>query len=204
MPFFRWFLGFAVLITPFFAQAVAGEIHRASDGIVFSGTIKEGDFLKIKLALHSVDQKRIYLRSSGGLVSEALTIGKYLRQNGIETRLPADSTCASACVLVFSGGIIRTAHKSSQLVVHMGSGIFNEAALEKFDEMYEKYGTAGSAILASMFEQHAAKSTLNQANFLLQSGVSLRLLKIASDVHHLEGRVLTRKEARDLNVINSD
>lgn len=168
------------------------------------GEITDGDFNKVKRAFKGAKRKTLFLNSVGGLVNEALLIGNWLRDSGFETRLDRSSTCASACVLVFAGGVVRTAHPSSTIIVHMGSGLFNEEAINDFKNVYEEYGPAGTAMLASYVEQAAALITLKQVNFLLKSGVSISFLDVASSIHHLDGKELTRRQARELNLINVD
>lgn len=200
----QWILGLAVLALLVCGKANAASVHQFHGGVTLVGEITVGDFNKVKRALNRVRKKTLFLNSAGGLVSEALLIGNWLRDSGFETRLDRNSRCASACVLIFAGGIIRTAHPSSTIIVHMGSGLFNEDVINDFKNVYEEYGPAGSAILASIAEQRAALITLKQVNFLLKSGVSINFLDIASSVHHLDGKELTRSQALKLNLINAD
>ena len=197
-------MGIAVLILLFCGQANAAAVNQFYGGVTLVGEITDGDFDKVKAALIGAKKKKLFLDSAGGLVSEALLIGNWLRERGFETRIDRSSTCASACVLVFAGGIVRTAHPASTIIVHMGSGLFNEETINDFKNVYEEYGPAGSAMLASYVEQAAALITLKQVNFLLKSGVSISFLDIASRVHHLDGKELTRRQARELNLINAE
>ena len=53
--------------------------------------------------------KKIFLEldSNGGNVEAAINDGNFLRQKKITTIIPQDASCASACVLVFIGGVNR-------------------------------------------------------------------------------------------------
>jgi len=198
-----WILGFAILICSVANHSMAGSVSSFQGGVHFVGDIEEGDHAKIINALQNSNQKTLYLNSDGGVVTEAIQIGEDLRALGVETRLGKFSRCASACVLIFAGGVIRSAHSTSEIFVHMGSGIFNAEALAKFEEAYQEFGTAGSAVLASFFEQQAALMTLAQVQYLLKCGVSIRFLEVASEVHHHDGYKLPKTQAIELNLINS-
>lgn len=204
MPEFRRILGIAILVCCLAEQAVAGSVQSFKGGVQYYGDIESGDFAKVRTAIQRSAKKTLYLNSAGGLVDEALKIGAFVRAVGVETRLGRQATCASACVLVFAGGVIRSADETARIIVHMGSGIFNEEALAKFESIHGDFGAVGSAVLASYFEQQAALMTLAQVHFLLKSGISIRFLEIASGVHHMDGRQLSRSEAIELNLINAN
>jgi len=53
--------------------------------------------------------KKIFLEidSNGGNVEAAMNVGNFLRQKKITTIISRDASCASACVLVFIGGVNR-------------------------------------------------------------------------------------------------
>jgi hypothetical protein len=75
----------------------AGKVLR------FRGQITEG-FAEDVMSYGNFDYLLIE-RSDGGLISEALAAGTYLRRNGVATYL--DGTCASACVELYAGGTRR-------------------------------------------------------------------------------------------------
>ena len=140
----------------------------------------------------------------GGRVSEALAIAEFLKKRQANTNLRANATCASACVLIFAGGAVRTSHQTARLGVHMGSGLLNDGAIQRIRDVYAKHGPAGAAVIGSVYEQTAAISTLKKVNFFLSAGVSLRLLQLAASVDHLDIRWLTFAEAKDFNLVNSE
>ncbi len=184
-------------------SAFSADIISVPQGIYFEGEIVEGDFNKIVNLSRNLPQKNFYLNSGGGQVSEALKIGEFIRNNGFATNLPPESLCASACVIIFAGGVIRTADQTSKIVVHVGSGILNSEMLINFEAAIYEYGAVGASIIASMFEQLAAQITLEQVIYFLKSGISLELLELTFNVHHLESYELTYKEAIKFNLINS-
>jgi hypothetical protein len=58
----------------------------------------------------------VVLSSDGGLVDQALNVARSVRRNGVNTLVPADGGCYSACALIFLAGRIRVA--DGQLGVH--------------------------------------------------------------------------------------
>jgi hypothetical protein len=97
-------------------QALAGSnppIMVAA--IIISGQIKTGDAKKVADLVDEMQQvprdtqiRRLIIQSPGGLVGEAIEIGKLLHDNGIEVFIPAQLSCISACVLILAGGASRT------------------------------------------------------------------------------------------------
>lgn len=86
--------------------------------IALEGPIKAGDFEKFKVVLDGQNSKNIVvsaiiLNSPGGAVVPALAIGRYIRQKRLVTYSPVscgdnECICASACALIWFGGISRT------------------------------------------------------------------------------------------------
>jgi len=203
----RWLLGdcliFAVALAWTSTPALAATFERVPAGILLKGAIEEGDFERFSRALAVHGTQPLLLSSPGGLVREALQIAETVKARGMSTHIPGGVTCASACVLVFAGGVVRSAEASARIGVHMGSGLLNPKAIARVNEYYKNHGAAGAAYLGSVFEQNAAISMLRQVHFYLSSGVSLRLLEVAARTEHLEIRWLTPHEARDFNLINA-
>jgi hypothetical protein len=100
------------------AQSLNGE---PLNGITIEGPIAPGDFVKFaSLVLASQDANVVWLASSGGNLSEALRIGRLIRQLALEVRAPVDrarplvylrdaenNTCASACFFLYVAGVNR-------------------------------------------------------------------------------------------------
>lgn len=60
----------------------------------------------------------VVLNSPGGSVSDALAMGRLIREKGFATEVPADAHCASSCPLVFAGGVRRLAKAGASIGVH--------------------------------------------------------------------------------------
>jgi hypothetical protein len=84
--------------------AGAATITRNGDRIILTGTIQPGDDTAFAAALDD-GVKTVVLGSDGGHVNEAITIGRAIRSQGLDTVVP--SSCMSACVLVWSAGKTR-------------------------------------------------------------------------------------------------
>jgi hypothetical protein len=182
---------------------LAASFERLSGGILMRGDIVNGDFERFSQALAMHGNQTIFLSSDGGLVHVALKIAETIRARGIQTHIPAGQICASACVLIFAGGVIRSASEGARFGVHMGSSVMNNpVANEKIESAYQKSGAKGTAAVASDYEQSAAISTLRQVNFYLAAGVSLRLLEIAAKTKHNDVLWLSEIQAKDFNLIN--
>ena len=73
-------------ITPGISQAFAAEVG------------KHGDYIKT-----------VVLNSPGGSVTDALAMGRLIREKKFATEVEAGKYCASSCPLVFAGGVERRA-----------------------------------------------------------------------------------------------
>jgi hypothetical protein len=113
-------------------SAASIELARKADGtralgVKVEGDIVPGDAMKL-LAIYEyygyVSASPVYLRSKGGDVGEAIKMGMVIRALRLETEVPLryngeilsfvpasnkdNFVCASACFLVFAGGVNRT------------------------------------------------------------------------------------------------
>ena len=103
--------------------------ERRCRGVTIEGRIAPGDFVKFAaLVLATPGANVVWLASSGGNLSEALRIGRLIRQLALEVRAPVDrahplvhlqdadnNTCASACFFLYVAGVSR---QGSVLGIH--------------------------------------------------------------------------------------
>ncbi len=81
--------------------------------------IGTGEALREFLATpEAASVETLVLHSPGGSVADAMAMARDLRSQAISTRVPADGYCASACPLVFAGGLTRRAGENSWVGVH--------------------------------------------------------------------------------------
>lgn len=82
-------------ITPGISEAFAAEVAR------------RGDYIKT-----------VTLNSPGGSVSDALAMGRLIREKKFATEVEAGKYCASSCPLMFFGGVERRAGDKAAIGVH--------------------------------------------------------------------------------------
>ena len=94
------------------------SVSEDSSVIILEGAIEVGDFEKFKAIFENQNAQNVVvsaaiLNSPGGAVVPALEIGRYIRQKRLVTYSPlsceeSECICASACSLIWLGGIART------------------------------------------------------------------------------------------------
>ena len=90
-------------------------------GLSLRGVILPGDGARIVAALRTAPPAFVTLDSPGGSVSDALEIGRMVRELGADTRLDGRTICLSACPYIFVGGTNRMAAEGARLGVHQHS-----------------------------------------------------------------------------------
>lgn len=96
-------------------------------GLGLRGAILPGDGERIVAALRAEPPAFVTLDSPGGSVSDALEIGRAVRELGAETRLTDRAICLSACPYIFVGGTSRAIADGARLGVHQHS--FGESTI---------------------------------------------------------------------------
>jgi hypothetical protein len=98
-------------ITPGISDAFAAEVG------------KRGDYIKT-----------VVLNSPGGSVTDALAMGRLIRERKFATEVASGKYCASSCPLVFAGGLERRAGDKAAIGVHQVAAISSVSAAPR-DEM---------------------------------------------------------------------
>ena len=142
------------------------------------------------------------LNSPGGSLGEALRIGEFIRSTGLATHVLNNATYASACVIVFGGGLIRTASPNAKIGVHMASAVLNDRFVDAMDEIIVEHGVEATPLVVAMFEKIAAVGMLAQVYFILKAGVSLKLLEATTTVPHHEIFWISTDQEKSVNLIN--
>lgn len=62
--------------------------------------------------------RTLVLHSPGGSVEDAIAMARLARERRLDTRVPPDGYCASACPLLFAGGVRRAAGARSWIGLH--------------------------------------------------------------------------------------
>lgn len=84
--------------------------------------------------------RTVVLQSPGGSVSDALTMGRLIRAKKFSTEVDAGRYCASACPLVFAGGVARRAAAKAAIGVHEvaavgGDGLSGAAGVQNVQQI---------------------------------------------------------------------
>jgi hypothetical protein len=99
-------------ITPGISTSFAAEVG------------KRGDYIKT-----------VVLNSPGGSVTDALAMGRLVREKKFATEVEAGKYCASSCPLVFAGGIERRAGERAVIGVHQVAALGSATGGLPRDEM---------------------------------------------------------------------
>jgi hypothetical protein len=149
-------------ITPGISESFAAEIG------------KRGDYIKT-----------VVLNSPGGSVTDALAMGRLIRENRFATEVEAGKYCASSCPLVFAGGLERRAGDKAAIGVHQVATI-STANAQPRDEM-----SAAQNISARC------------QRYLGDMGISLQVWVHAMETPHDKLFVFKPDELKSLNLVTA-
>jgi hypothetical protein len=152
-------------------------------GITLRGAIEPGDGARIVAELRATPPAFVVMDSPGGSVSDALMIGRVLRDLGADTRVADGAVCLSACPYMFVGGTVRAVADGGRLGVHQHS--FGEA-------------TMLPTFLAAEDIQRGQAEVLEH---LVTMGVDLRIMGPALATPADEIYILTQAELTDWAVV---
>ena len=114
------FLSLLLLVAP--GRAATIETVTSSAGwtdIVISGEIRNGDDERFATVAGTVGEDvTVWLDGPGGSLQAGLRIGTAIRLKAWKTAVPQDETCASACGLIWLGGIQRTLGARARIGFH--------------------------------------------------------------------------------------
>ncbi len=184
------------------ADALDAEL-REIDGrrvLFLSGEVLPGDESEVVERLAAGDFDEVWLHSRGGDVEAGYAIGYAIRERRLVTRVSSRHICASACVDIFLGGLIRFADPGALLVIHPGS-ISNSTVLLSDIRSIEDDDEARSTI--RLIERRTTDETANWAQYLNFMGVSVELVNRAAEVDFSQGICLTQREMVYYNIVNT-
>lgn len=175
--------------------------------ILLAGTIQRSDVAAVTALLENpAPVREVRFDSRGGSLEAGIEIGETIRARRLATRVTAGSVCASACVYAFLGGMIRAVDDGGRIGIHMASAAFNDAYIEAVKGVLTDAASGGVddkvRTIILLNEQFSAIAARRQARYLVQMGVSLRLLDPVFDTSHLDIHWLTPFELGDYNVVN--
>jgi len=150
-------------IAPGISEAFATEIG------------KRGDYIKT-----------VVLNSPGGSVTDALAMGRLIREKKFATEVEAGKYCASSCPLVFAGGVERRAGDKATIGVHQVAAIRSATGGPPGDEM-------------SVAQNISARCQ----RYLGDMGISLQAWLHAMETPHDKLFVFKPDELKALNIVTA-
>ncbi|MFD2738429.1 hypothetical protein ACFSUD_02495 [Sulfitobacter aestuarii] len=93
---------------------------EAGASALLEGTIAGGDAERIIKQFDALQSppKTLLINSPGGSVQDALTLGRHLREAGVDTALRENDICYSACPYLLAAGVGREVPESASVGVH--------------------------------------------------------------------------------------
>jgi hypothetical protein len=149
-------------ITPGTSEAFAAEVG------------KRGDYIKT-----------VVLNSPGGSVTDALAMGRLIREKKFATEVEAGKYCASSCPLVFAGGVERRAGDKAAIGVHQVAAISSARAMPR-DEM-----------------DVAQRISARCQRYLGDMGINLQVWVHAMETPHDKLFVFKPEELKSLNIVTT-
>jgi len=94
-------------------------VADAPGRVRLTGTVAPGDAARFEAWLETAKTpERVELHSPGGVVTDALAIGRQLRALDAATEVRAGEVCLSACPYILAGGVERIADPDAYIGVH--------------------------------------------------------------------------------------
>jgi hypothetical protein len=149
-------------IIPGLAEAFAAEVA------------KRGDYIKT-----------VVLNSPGGSVTDALTMGRLIREKRFATEVEAGKYCASSCPLVFAGGLERRAGDKAAIGVHQVAALGSASAAPR-DEM-----------------DVAQRISARCQRYLGDMGINLQVWVHAMETPHDKLFIFKPDELKSLNIVTA-
>jgi len=185
----------------FTVQEQGGRQVLLAEGMIDANLIP-----RLEAALRTFQGDEIWLRSPGGNARIGNRAGRLIRENGLQTRIPAGWACFSACNFLFMGGFARHVDPGGLFIVHMFTHTGDRAAIRQEVARGEE-STVG---LIGEIEQQSALLASEDNDFLIRMGVSRALLTevmyrqsaVVDRNNRSTRRCLTQAEVLRYNVVN--
>lgn len=150
--------------------------------VLISEQIKPGDYEALIAGLRAHPGRFKYkvaeLNNIGGSLSEAMRIGRLLRQMGFSTTVPEQAICQGSCVYLLAAGVKRSAEGA--VAIHRPSHAHGESHIAK-----------SSAI---------TDSTQSYWSYM---GIAYELVSLMEQASPLQPRLLTATELKRVGLTNN-
>jgi hypothetical protein len=170
------------LAKPMTFELVGGGRLMAS-GIITAGVSQS---FAAEVERHSEYIRTVVLNSPGGSVTDALAMGRLIREKRFATEVEAGKYCVSSCPLVFAGGVDRRAGEKATIGVHQMTAMHSAASGPPHDEM-------------SVAQNISARCQ----RYLDDMGVSLQVWMHAMETPHDRLFVFKTDELKSLNLVTA-
>jgi hypothetical protein len=156
--------------------------------LMASGTITPGisQNFAAEAERHGEYIKTVVLNSPGGSVTDAVAIGRLIREKQFATEVEAGKYCVSSCPLVFAGGVDRRAGEKATIGVHQVAAMHSAANGPPRDEM-------------SVAQNISARCQ----RYLGDMGVNLQVWVHAMETPHDKLFVFKPDELKSLNLVTA-
>jgi hypothetical protein len=156
--------------------------------LMATGTITPGisESFAAEVGRHGEYIKTVVLNSPGGSVTDALAIGRLIRERKFATEVEAGKYCTSSCPLVFAGGVERRAGDRAAIGVHQVASTNSATGGLPRDEM-------------SIAQNISARCQ----RYLGDMGVSLQVWVHAMETPHDRLFVFKPDELKSLNLVTA-
>jgi hypothetical protein len=156
--------------------------------LIASGTITAGvsQSFAAEAGRHGEYIRTVVLNSPGGSVTDALAMGRLIREKRFATEVEAGKYCVSSCPLVFAGGVDRRAGEKATIGVHQMTAMPSAANGPPRDEM-------------SVAQDISARCQ----RYLGDMGVSLQVWVHAMETPHDRLFVFKTDELKSLNLVTA-
>lgn len=153
------------------------ELGRGGQDLLLSGDLDEGIAVRVGAILATHPRiKRLHLTSDGGLVEEAMALGRLVTARGLSTYVP--ESCASACTLVFAHGRRRYLAVGGQLGYHAPYEVGADGRMIALDPAPERAAYRAAGLPRSFV---ARVMTVAPADIWVPDAAKLRAAGIVTD-----------------------
>ena len=163
------------------ADITAIKLDKGGTALLLIGEIKRGDGAKFRSEASKYDDGYVLLESDGGSLADAIDIGETIRLKGYATAVINDSSCNSACALIWLAGTPRALSKSGRIGFHAAYTDISGSARESgvANAMVGRYLTLlnlpEKALIFATSSPPSELSWLTASNYL-RTGIELSVI----------------------------
>jgi len=106
-------------LCPLCSNALSYYVNENYPGaMLVEGKFEQDELEIFEQHITENDINTIILNSEGGILISSIRMGFYIRENNLNTLVPEDAICFSACTYAFMGGVNRTIGKNAEFAMH--------------------------------------------------------------------------------------